>query len=69
MKIFPFSVILLATTAVPAMATVDAQATGSTVAIAQDDDQIAVEEGTSREIVVTAERIRGSVDTDVLPVE
>jgi iron complex outermembrane recepter protein len=69
MKIFPFSVILLATTAVPAMATVDAQATGSTVAIAQDDDQIAVEEGTSREIVVTAERIRGSVDTDVPPVE
>jgi iron complex outermembrane receptor protein len=69
MKIFPFSVILLATTAVPAIATVDAQATGSTVAIAQDDDQIAVEEGTSREIVVTAERIRGSVDTDVPPVE
>jgi hypothetical protein len=69
MKIFPFSVILLATTAVPAMAAVDAQATGSTVAIAQDDDQIAAEEGTSREIVVTAERIRGSVDTDVPPVE
>jgi hypothetical protein len=69
MKIFPFSVILLATTAVPAMATVDAQATGSTVAIAQDDEEIPVEEGTSGEIVVTAERIRGSVDTDVPPVE
>ncbi|WP_395637758.1 TonB-dependent receptor [Sphingorhabdus sp.] len=69
MKIFPFSVILLATTAVPAMATVDAQATGSTIAIAQDDEEIPVEEGTSGEIVVTAERIRGSVDTDVPPVE
>jgi hypothetical protein len=69
MKIFPFSVILLAMTAVPAMATVDAQATGSTIAIAQDDEEIPVEEGTSGEIVVTAERIRGSVDTDVPPVE
>jgi len=59
MKIFPFSVILLATTAVPAMATVDAQATGSTIAIAQDDEEIPVEEGTSGEIVVTAEHIRG----------
>lgn len=69
MKIFPFSVILLATTAVPAMATVDAQATGSTVAIAQDDEDMPVDENTSDEIVVTAERIRGSVDTDVPPVE
>ncbi len=69
MKIFPFSIILLATTAVPAMATVDAQATGSTVAIAQDDEDMPVDENTSGEIVVTAERIRGSVDTDVPPVE
>ena len=69
MKIFPFSIILLATTAAPAIAAVDAQATGSTVAIAQDDDEMPVEEGTSGEIVVTAERIPGSVDTDVPPVE
>ncbi|MDP4871993.1 MAG: Plug domain-containing protein, partial [Sphingorhabdus sp.] len=69
MKIFPFSIILLATTAVPAMAAVDAQATGSTIAIAEDDEEMPVEEGTSGEIVVTAERIRGSVDTDVPPVE
>lgn len=69
MKIFPFSIILLATTAVPAMAAVDAQATGSTVAIAQDDEDMPVDENTSGEIVVTAERIRGSVDTDVPPVE
>ena len=69
MKIFPFSIILLATTAAPAIAAVDAQATGSTIAIAQDDEEMPVEEGTSGEIVVTAERIRGSVDTDVPPVE
>lgn len=69
MKIFPFSIILLATTAVPAMAAVDTQATGSTIAIAQDDEDMPVDEGASGEIVVTAERIRGSVDTDVPPVE
>lgn len=69
MKIFPFSIILLATTAAPAIAAVDAQATGSTIAIAQDDEDMPVDEGASGEIVVTAERIRGSVDTDVPPVE
>jgi hypothetical protein len=69
MKIFPFSIILLATTAMPAMAAVDAQATGNTIAIAQDDEDMPVDENTSGEIVVTAERIRGSVDTDVPPVE
>jgi outer membrane receptor protein involved in Fe transport len=69
MKIFPFSIILLATTAMPAMAAADAQATGSTIAIAQDDEDMPVDENTSGEIVVTAERIRGSVDTDVPPVE
>ena len=69
MKIFPFSIILLATTAAHAIAAVDAQATGSTIAIAQDDEDTPVDENTSGEIVVTAERIRGSVDTDVPPVE
>jgi outer membrane cobalamin receptor len=69
MKIIPFSIILLATTAAPAIAAVDAQATGSTIAIAQDDEDMPVDENTSGEIVVTAERIRGSVDTDVPPVE
>ena len=69
MKTSRFSVILLASTAVPAMAMGDAQNTGSVVAIANDDIEEAVEGPPSREIVVTAERIRGSVDTDVPPVE
>ncbi len=69
MKIFSFSAILLATTAVPAIAADDVQTTGSNVAIANDEEELPVEEGPSGEIVVTAERIRGSVDTDVPPVE
>ncbi len=64
-----FSALLLASTAVPAMATNDVQSTGSTVAISSDDIAEPVEANSSGEIVVTAERIRGSVDTDVPPVE
>ena len=51
------------------MATNDVQSTGSTVAITSDDVAEPVETNPSGEIVVTAERIRGSVDTDVPPVE
>ena len=69
MKHSLFSVLLLASTAVPAMATNDVQATGSTVAISNADAAEPVEANSSGEIVVTAERIRGSVDTDVPPVE
>ena len=69
MKRSLFSVLLLASTAVPAMATNDVQSTGSTVAISSDDIAEPVEANSSGEIVVTAERIRGSVDTDVPPVE
>ena len=69
MKRSLFSALLLASTAVPAMATNDFQSTGSTVAISSDDVAEPVEANSSGEIVVTAERIRGSVDTDVPPVE
>lgn len=69
MKRSLFSVLLLASTAMPAMATNDFQSTGSTVAISSDDVAEPVEANSSGEIVVTAERIRGSVDTDVPPVE
>jgi hypothetical protein len=69
MKRSLFSVLLLASTAVPAMATNGVQSTGSTVAITSDDVAEPVETNPSGEIVVTAERIRGSVDTDVPPVE
>jgi hypothetical protein len=69
MKIFRLSAILLASTAVPAMAMDDLQSTGSTVAIANDNIEDVVQDAPSREIIVTAERIRGSVDTDVPPVE
>ena len=69
MKRSLFSVLLLASTAVPAMATNDVQSNRSTVAISNDDVAEPVEANSSGEIVVTAERIRGSVDTDVPPVE
>ena len=64
-----FSALLLASTAVPAMATNDVQSAGSTVAISNADAAEQVEANPSGEIVVTAERIRGSVDTDVPPVD
>jgi hypothetical protein len=51
------------------MATNDVQSNRSTVAISNDDVAEPVEANSSGEIVVTAERIRGSVDTDVPPVE
>ncbi|OYY68390.1 MAG: hypothetical protein B7Y44_09485 [Sphingomonadales bacterium 28-55-16] len=51
------------------MAVNDAQSTGSSLAIANDGIENGVDEAPSGEIVVTAERIRGSVDTDVPPVE
>ena len=69
MNISRLSAILLASTAVPVMAMDDLQSTGSTVAIASDNIEDAAQDAPSREIVVTAERIRGSVDTDVPPVE
>lgn len=69
MPISRLSAILLASTAVPVMALDDVQNTGSTVAIANEDVEEAVQAPPSREIVVTAERIRGSVETDVPPVE
>ena len=69
MTISRLSAILLASTAVPAIAMDDAQSTGSSVAMPGGDAKEAVEVGSSREIVVTAERIKGSVDTDVPPVE
>jgi len=47
----------------------DVQSTGSTVAISNDEIEEPVEDDSSGEIVVTAQRIRGSVDTDVPPVE
>jgi hypothetical protein len=69
MKTSRLSAILLASTAIPAMAMDDTQNTGSVVPIANDAIEEADEDPPSREIVVTAERIRGSVDTDVPPVE
>lgn len=70
MKLSSFSALLLASTAVPAMALDDGvQSTGSTVAISNDEIEEPVEDDSSGEIVVTAQRIRGSVDTDVPPVE
>ena len=70
MKLSSFSALLLASTAVPAMALDDeVQSTGSTVAISNDEIEEPVEDDSSGEIVVTAQRIRGSVDTDVPPVE
>jgi hypothetical protein len=69
MTISRLSAILLVSTAVPAIAMDDAQSTGSTIAMADSDIKDTVEVGPSREIVVTAERIKGSVDTDVPPVE
>ena len=70
MKLSSFSALLLASTAVPAMALDDeVQSTGSTVAISNDEIEEPVEDVSSGEIVVTAQRIRGSVDTDVPPVE
>ncbi|MBJ7526452.1 MAG: hypothetical protein JHD10_04370, partial [Sphingomonadaceae bacterium] len=69
MKTIRLSAILLVSASVPAMAMDNVQNTGSTVAIAKDDIEKAVEDTPSREIVVTAERIKGAVDTDVPPVE
>ena len=69
MNISRLSAILLASTAVPVMAMDDLQSTGSTDAIANDAIEDTAQDAPSREIIVTAERIRGSVDTDVPPVE
>lgn len=69
MKIPALSALLLASTAAPALAADDPQATGNAIAIATENEDAPVDEGSSTEIIVTAERIRGSVDTDVPPVE
>lgn len=68
MRIIPLSALLLASTAMPAIAATEEQPVGSTVGmdIAEEEQS---EENASNEIVVIAERIRGSVDTDVPPVE
>lgn len=71
MKIPAFTAFLLASTAAPAMAAVAPQSTGNSIAIAMEDEDedTPVDDGSSTEIIVTAERIRGFVDTDVPPVE
>ena len=69
MKFSPFCALLLTSTALPVMAADEVQSTGSTVAISNDEAEEPVEDDSSGEIVVTAERIRGSVDTDVPPIE
>lgn len=69
MRIHTFTALLLVTSALPALAAEDIQSTGSTVAIGNEEPEEPVDEGSTTEIVVTAERIRGSVDTDVPPVE
>lgn len=68
MRMFPLSALLLASTATPVIAATEDQPVGSTVGmdIAEEEQS---EENASNEIVVIAERIRGSVDTDVPPVE
>ncbi|WP_430445262.1 TonB-dependent receptor [Sphingorhabdus contaminans] len=68
MRIIPLSALLLASTAMPAIAATEERPVGSTVGmdIAEEEQS---EENASNEIVVIAERIRGSVDTDVPPVE
>ena len=69
MKFSPFCALLLTSTALPVMAADEIQSTGSTVAISNEEAEEPVEDDSSGEIVVTAERIRGSVDTDVPPIE
>ena len=68
MRTISLSALLLASTAMPAFAETEEQPVGSTVRmdIAEEEQ---TEENASNEIVVIAERIRGSVDTDVPPVE
>lgn len=68
MRIIPLSALLLASAAMPAIAATEEQPVGSTVGmdIAEEEQS---EENASNEIVVIAERIRGSVDTDVPPIE
>lgn len=70
MQSLSFSALLLVSTAAPALASTEVQPVGSTVAIDNsNEDTQTEEENSSEEIVVIAERIRGSVDTDVPPVE
>eukprot|EP01041_Mallomonas_annulata_P032196 gene32196-54633_t len=68
MRIIPLSALLLASTAMPAIAVTEEQPVGSTAGMDVADEEQS-EENASDEIVVIAERIRGSVDTDVPPVE
>lgn len=68
MRILPLSALLLASTAMPAIAATEDQPVGSTAGMDVADEEQS-EEDASDEIVVIAERIRGSVDTDVPPVE
>lgn len=69
MRIPALTALLLASTAIPTFAADEPQATGNSIALAAEDEEAPVDEDSSTEIVVTAERIRGSVDTDVPPVE
>ena len=66
MKIFSLTALLLASTAIPAFAQESPNTEGTTAAPENADDFADELPG---DIVVTAERIRGSVDTDVPPVE
>ncbi len=66
MKIYAFTALLLASTAIPAAAQDSANTQGTT---ATPEITSETEEEQTGEIIVIAERIRGAVDTDVPPVE
>ena len=66
MKLLSLTALLLASTAFPAFAQQSPNTEGTTAAPQNDEES---DEELSGDIVVTAERIRGAVDTDVPPVE
>ena len=66
MKIFPYTALLLASTSVPGFAQDSAQTGGTTAAPESRAETVDELPG---DIIVTAERIRGAVDTEVPPVE
>ena len=66
MKTVPLTALLLASTAIPAIAQDSPNATGTSAAFEIADEVAGEFPG---DIVVVAERIRGAVDTDVPPVE
>ena len=66
MKIFPYTALLLASTSLPVFAQNSVQTEGTTAAPESSAETVDELPG---DIIVTAERIRGAVDTDVPPVE